>query len=142
MLSAARTCSPVRLGLLLPLTSRPAQGAPPVCVRKTDLSNASCRFFRVWGRHSWRFGANEGLHSKLVSVPHLTWDTNAAYSSLRRKKRHSLSGDIPSNAQGVREQLCRAGPSFLVGLESSPRLVKTRLGDVVNQRQKQEKPSR
>lgn len=96
----------------------PEPPAPTYCAKKVQ-ANAP---FPVRGRYSGRFSANRGLCCLLVSVPYLTRDTNAAYSSLRRKKRHSLSGDSAVTPSEESEQLCRAVPNFLVGLEPSQAL--------------------
>jgi len=90
-------------------------GTAPISLARNRMVGKYPLPFRVWGRHSWRSRANEGLYFKLVSIPYLTRDTDAAYSSLRRKKRHSLSGDSAVTPSEESEQLCRAVPNFLVG---------------------------
>jgi hypothetical protein len=91
---------------------------------KAQLSNASAATtFQVYLLHSWRFGANEVAWSidKLAAAPlkaifHkenvLVWGQCAAYSSLRRKKRRSESGDSSPEARLESVQLCHAVPIF------------------------------
>lgn len=118
-----------------PLRSFPERDVP---ANNDFLSTPS---FQVWGRHSWRESANEGLYHKLVfcclmgalhnqnvfslwmvassKAPKLAsileTAENAAYSSLRRKKIHSLSGVCSLKPRLHSEQLRKAEPSFLKG---------------------------
>jgi hypothetical protein len=64
------------------------------------------------------YSSNESLRfTRPVSSPNLTGRANVDYSSLRRKTRDSLPGDIPSHPQGVRGQLPHAVPlTFNLGL--------------------------
>jgi hypothetical protein len=55
----------------------------------------------------------------LFATPDLTGRAQVRYSSLRRKKSHSLSGDSDLHARSESEQLRQAKPSCLAGISPS-----------------------